>query len=54
MAVGDGKGKKKKGNKRASNTRRHDRKYGRTRGIPQAGKCGSSFCTTHTGCQPWK
>lgn len=43
----------KKGNKHASNLRRKDRKYKRTRGKPVAGKCGSSYCTRSTGCEPW-
>lgn len=51
---GDGKGRKKKGNKHAINSRRRDRKYKRTKREAVAGKCGSSFCSTHTGCEPWK
>lgn len=54
MAQSSGSGKKKGGNKHANNLRRHDRKYKRSRSAPEAGKCGSSFCTRSTGCDPWK
>ena len=48
--------KKKSGNKHASNLRRHDRKALKNKRInytPVPGKCGSSFCTKQTGCEPW-
>lgn len=51
---GDGKGRKKKGNKHASNLRRRDRKYKRVKRLAVAGVCGSSFCSRSTGCEPWK
>lgn len=49
--------KDKKGNKHATNSRRRDRKYGRTRLLNKGqppGKCGSSYCSKQTGCEPWK
>lgn len=46
--------RKKKGNKHATNLRRIERKYKRLRTTPKAGKCGSSFCSKQTGCEPWK
>lgn len=51
---GDGKGRKKNCNKHASNLRRIDRKYKRAKRPAVAGKCGSSFCSRVTGCEPWK
>lgn len=52
-----GKGRSKKGNKHAKNLRRHERKHRNSKRVgyePESGKCGSSFCTPATGCQPWK
>jgi hypothetical protein len=52
-----GKGRNKKGNKRASNMRRHERKHRNSTRVgyePKAGKCGSSFCNKAYGCEPWK
>lgn len=49
-----GKGKNKRGNKHASNTIRSDRKYKRAKTEAQPGKCGSSYCSRLTGCEPWK
>jgi hypothetical protein len=46
--------KRKGGNKHAQNLRRKERKYKRVRGTPKAGKCGSSYCSKQTGCEPWK
>jgi hypothetical protein len=46
--------KKKGGNKHAQNSRRNERKYKRSRGKPEPGKCGSSYCSKQTGCSPWK
>lgn len=54
------KGRNKKGNKHAKNLRRRERKALRNkqrmenRRVAVPGKCGSSFCTTITGCEPWK
>lgn len=58
--AGDGKNRKKKGNKHAKNLRRRERKHAHNvrrieRGYEAvAGKCGSSFCSRSTGCEPWK
>lgn len=49
--------KKKSGNKHASNIRRHERKALKNKRIgyvPESGKCGSSYCSKQTGCDPWK
>lgn len=52
--------KKKSGNKHASNSRRRERKHSRNvarmegRREAQGGRCGSSFCTPMTGCDPWR
>lgn len=57
---GDGKNRKKSGNKHAFNTRRRERKASRNNARitgarkAQAGRCGSSFCSRSTGCEPWK
>jgi hypothetical protein len=50
-----GKGKKKKGNKHATNTNRRDRKKALNhRNKAEPGRCGSKYCTPLTGCKPWK
>lgn len=46
--------KRKGGNKHAQNSRRIERKYKRTKPAPKQGKCGSSYCSKQTGCDPWK
>ena len=44
----------KKGNKHATNSRRNERKYGRTKKAPEPGKYGSSYCDRKNDCIPWK